>query len=466
MPLLVETDKKSPTTTTSSANSTDTRTATCTNIRTVKKSRWRKQLGPGVCIRARSVSGCSRRFDSRCSLPTMTRLFRLHGTSFGDFESLPWSIRPLGGASPIRKFTWPVAFDELHGLFAAPLGRATLDEQIRNDALLRKVLQNDSGFEVRKLSSTDPIRDRVVALFKLLFRMLFRVPSLGINDRSLIASGAIHHAKESRGKAVEDPASHGVSIGAISGGSTSETVLAVITPIDEPVLVPAVPITVTPAASPCSPEPELVGTFQFLQSVLGSLCNELTPSSSQAPKQTIYTPVNTLCLLILQRLLGGLTLAEMVSRAVGNAPALFPHNKRVREGKVSSNPGAYARARERLPLCLIAAAFRATCQRSAEGCEPTFQGMNAYTLDGTTLKLEPTEALQKEYPPARNQMGESVWPIMMLSFACDVLSGSVLEAELGAMYGKKNTSESLQGRQIIEKMPAGSVVLADSGYGI
>ncbi len=77
----------------------------------------------------------------------------------------------------------------------------------------------------------------------------------------------------------------------------------------------------------------------------------------------------------------------------------------------------------------------------------------------------PTDELAV-YPPARNQYGQSVWPVMQLTVAHELISGVALRPEFGAMYGADNTSEAEQIENLIKRLPINSILLADSGYGI
>ncbi len=54
----------------------------------------------------------------------------------------------------------------------------------------------------------------------------------------------------------------------------------------------------------------------------------------------------------------------------------------------------------------------------------------------------------------------------MLMVAHELQSGCALPPEIGAMYGENNTSEAKQAREIAKRIPRGSIVLADSGFGI
>ena len=80
--------------------------------------------------------------------------------------------------------------------------------------------------------------------------------------------------------------------------------------------------------------------------------------------------------------------------------------------------------------------------------------------------LSPTSELRKAFPPATNQLGETVWPVLLLLVAHELQSGCALIPELGAMYGKDNTSEAKLAAAIAQRLPPRSLALADSGFGI
>jgi hypothetical protein len=87
-------------------------------------------------------------------------------------------------------------------------------------------------------------------------------------------------------------------------------------------------------------------------------------------------------------------------------------------------------------------------------------------IDGTTITLAPTDPLVIAYPPATNQHGQTVWPVLMLMVAHELQSGCALIPELGAMYGPNRTSEAEQAAALARRIPKGSIVLADAGLGI
>jgi len=91
-------------------------------------------------------------------------------------------------------------------------------------------------------------------------------------------------------------------------------------------------------------------------------------------------------------------------------------------------------------------------------------------LDGATFTLPPTSELRRVFPPAVNQQGETVWPLVLLTrlllTAHELQTGCALIPELGARYGPDNTSEAAWAVQFAHRIPSGSLVLADANFGI
>jgi len=180
----------------------------------------------------------------------------------------------------------------------------------------------------------------------------------------------------------------------------------------------------------------------------------------------IYTNGVTLWLLILQRLGGGKTLEEVISCVLAHHFDLFPDNKRVREGTVSESTSTYARARKRLPLEFIHTVSGEICDRLGQMSPGIVDGRRVFIIDGTTITLPPTPELRKAFPPASNQLGESVWPVAMLMVANELQSGCALLPQIDPMYGDNNASEAVQAQRIVKELPPHSIVLADAGFGI
>jgi hypothetical protein len=106
------------------------------------------------------------------------------------------------------------------------------------------------------------------------------------------------------------------------------------------------------------------------------------------------------------------------------------------------------------------------CNYLGETSEPIIGSQRVFILDGTTITLPPTPALRAAYPPAPNQYGESVWPVAMLMVANEMQSGCALLPQVDPMYGEHNASEAEQAHRIVKQLPARSIVMADSAFGI
>jgi hypothetical protein len=180
----------------------------------------------------------------------------------------------------------------------------------------------------------------------------------------------------------------------------------------------------------------------------------------------VYTNSVTLWMLILQRLGKGQSLSEMVTQVIDNERDLLPDNKRVRDDTLSDGTSAYSKARKRLPMKVIEDFSKQVCDYLGRTSEPVFDGRRVFILDGTTITLPPTPALQKAFPPATNQHGTSVWPVAMLMVVNEMQSGCALLPQIDPMYGENNSSEARQAKEITSQLPADSIVLADSGFGI
>jgi hypothetical protein len=212
------------------------------------------------------------------------------------------------------------------------------------------------------------------------------------------------------------------------------------------------------------PEQELHSVFELLRELTLEL--ELSEVAAPLGRATVYTTLITLWMLTLQRLDGGSSLAAAVKLIQGPGKHLLPDNKRVREGTLSKNSAAYSEARKRLPLEAVELFASTVCNSLVERSPSWFGEQRAYIIDGTTITLLPTSELRNAFPPATNQHGETVWPVLMMLVAHELQSGCALVPELGAMYGNENTSEAKLAAVIAKRLPRRSLAMSDSGFGI
>ena len=154
---------------------------------------------------------------------------------------------------------------------------------------------------------------------------------------------------------------------------------------------------------------------------------------------------------------------QVVQGALGG---MLPPDKRVREGRVSSNPGALCRARKRLPL----EAAEAVCDEvftQLTAAEPSAGLLSRlFLLDGSSVRTAHTPSLVAAYPPGRNQKGEAPWPVIRVLVAHQALSGLATRPCWGPMYGDGAVSEQALAQRIPQRLPKGSALMADIHFGV
>lgn len=190
--------------------------------------------------------------------------------------------------------------------------------------------------------------------------------------------------------------------------------------------------------------------------------DEIEPSGPQ----TVFTSAVVVWMLIYQRLNTDASLEATVKHLVETMPQLLPDNKRVRERTLSENTGGYSQARQRLSDQAVD--WLATrVSRSLIDLSPPWLGdRRMFVVDGTSMTLAPEKELKKAFPAASNQHGTGVWPVALLTVLHELASGCALLPEVGAMYGANAVSETALAISTFSQLPAGSIVLADSAFGI
>ncbi|AGA24728.1 IS4 family transposase [Singulisphaera acidiphila] len=181
---------------------------------------------------------------------------------------------------------------------------------------------------------------------------------------------------------------------------------------------------------------------------------------------TVFTPWVVVWLMIYQRLTCNATMATAVGELARLSADVLPDNKRAREKSFSANTGGFSRARDRLPVEMAQRAADEVSAALIAKSPPSVKGRNAFLVDGSTLSLAPTDALRKTYPPARNQHGESHWPILHLVAAHELSSGVTVRPEVGAMYGPAAIGEVPLSAGLMPRLPVGSVLIADRNFGV
>ena len=142
-------------------------------------------------------------------------------------------------------------------------------------------------------------------------------------------------------------------------------------------------------------------------------------------------------------------------------------DKRVRERRVSNNTGALSRARKRLPLEIVETVCDEIFTKLTAPVD-LVAGLKAklFMLDGSAMQLQHTPSLVAAYPPGSNNHGEAHWPVIRILVAHHLGTGLAARPCWGPMYGEHPVSEQGLAEQIMRRLPAGAVLLADRNFAV
>ena len=234
--------------------------------------------------------------------------------------------------------------------------------------------------------------------------------------------------------------------------------------------------------------------------VLGALAQEFPRAilekkfaGSEKTRNRVFTPCNTLLTMIISATQGDKTLKNAVNlyyklhqhhrrevrehlskqlsvqkaidchgaRKVGR-PKKYALNLPVSlEKDISLNTAAYAKARQRLPLELIKEFFKASRIKEAKNDYSHWNGYRVMITDGTYLQLQDTTDIKAHYAKQRTSKAEEdTYPQALLA--------GVVERGTGQLYSyrlsDRHVSELLLLHQMLDELPAKSIVLADDLY--
>jgi hypothetical protein len=178
--------------------------------------------------------------------------------------------------------------------------------------------------------------------------------------------------------------------------------------------------------------------------------------SHQNSRDRIYTQPRTFWSFLYQ----GLNPQTACREVVRQIQALFElHNGPA----VSSEDGAYCRARQRLPQAALEQALVGSAQAAARPLAPTawLQGRRVKVVDGTTVSLPDTAANQKAYPQLDTLAPGCGFPLLRLVVLFSLLSGAIL----AVMPGSWGTAELRLFYELLPCLQPQDILLADRGFG-
>jgi hypothetical protein len=170
---------------------------------------------------------------------------------------------------------------------------------------------------------------------------------------------------------------------------------------------------------------------------------------------SLYSPVTVLWLFLSQVIHANPTLAVTVEcflawrLAQGMAPC-------------STDTGAYARARQRLPEALLATLTRHTGREAERAALSQWRwlGRVVKVFDGSTVSMPDTPENQAAFPQSRTQAPGVGFPLARIGVLFSLSVGTVLDLGIRRWAGKFQ-SELAMLRDMISSLQAGDVLLTD-----
>ena len=132
------------------------------------------------------------------------------------------------------------------------------------------------------------------------------------------------------------------------------------------------------------------------------------------------------------------------------------------ETPCSSATGPYCKARQRLPLGVLARLTRHTGQVLEGAAEDRwlFKGRRVQLVDGTTVSMPDTPKNQAAFPQNRAQKPGLGFPIARLVAIISLATGAVADLAIGPYLGKE-TGETALFRKLWDRLRIGDIILGD-----
>ena len=186
------------------------------------------------------------------------------------------------------------------------------------------------------------------------------------------------------------------------------------------------------------------------------LIRDVCRSVGYRGRRRFWTPTLTALTLLRQILHGNCSCRQAVAMTLSQSAA------RAGQNWVSGDPSAYVQARARLPLRWFAELHRRVAdsvrQRVADAAR--WCGRRVYIVDGSTLSMADTPALQGAFhQPPRQKPGCGFPQARLTAIFCHA-SGAVLDLAADS----HRVSETTLLRRLLHRFQPGDVILADRGF--
>jgi hypothetical protein len=199
-------------------------------------------------------------------------------------------------------------------------------------------------------------------------------------------------------------------------------------------------------------------SYAFFNLLTGPQCLDQVESLLPEHRERLFPPTETLSMFLAQAMGADRSCQKAVDEAA---------IKRLMGGLplCSSHTGAYCRARQRLPLEMVATLVRHTARVMGERTPAAWhwRGRPVRLVDGATVALPDTADNQALYPQPGSQQPGLGFPLCRLVGLTCLASGALLNAALGPCQGKGSDEQSLL-RSILGTLDSGDLLLGDGYY--
>jgi hypothetical protein len=143
---------------------------------------------------------------------------------------------------------------------------------------------------------------------------------------------------------------------------------------------------------------------------------------------------------------------------------LLSEHKRILQATVSCHTGAYSDARQAMPVVATEKVADRVLDHLLQTRREALPGWSrrVFVLDGSSLEMPHTPDLVDAFPPHP----KSHWPVLLMLVAHELTTALAKRPCWGPMYGSHAVSEQALTEQILDRLPALSVLMGDINFGV
>lgn len=199
-------------------------------------------------------------------------------------------------------------------------------------------------------------------------------------------------------------------------------------------------------------------SYDFFNLLTGRELFEVVEQLLPEHRERTFPPTETLSMFLAQamhadRSCQNIVNQSAIARLTGGLPS------------ISTNTGAYCKARQRLPVEMISELVCFTGKQSSDKAleQWKWRGRPVKLIDGTTTTMPDTPENQEVFPQQSAQEPGLGFPICRIVGVICLGSGTVQDAAIGPYIGKSSGEHSLL-RQILDCFEEGDIAVGDAYY--